>query len=483
MSQENDLELPSVMSDTEALMWNIEKDPWLNPSGAMVTLLDRPIDRDKFARRIAKAVVSIPRLRQRVDAPLGRLVAPRWVDDREFDLGHHLRFVALPSNADTDEDLWALASRLAQVPFDRTRPLWEMHVVEGLSGGRGALISKLHHSVADGTGAMRMSLAYMDLQRRVKIDDAIDLGAALAAMASEAASSTSDDLRSELTGGVGQFFDKVAKPTLGAMRAVAGEVATWGADRHRIGDAAETAKKQAGGLVDQLPFGDHREPGSPLWAERSRKRHLEVLGVDLAAAKAAAANLGGTVNDLFVAGAVEGAVAYHLARDVELERLHVSFVVSTRGKGDRSSNAFTPVPFDAPAGPMEVAERFAAMHDLMSERRKATSGGGGLMAAAAGAANLLPTSVMTQLARREAASIDFATSNFRGSPVKAYIAGARVEALYTLGPVAGTAFNLTTLSYCGSLDMGLHVDPVAVENPAELKECIAGAYESLLEHA
>ncbi|MCB0991405.1 MAG: DUF1298 domain-containing protein, partial [Acidimicrobiales bacterium] len=123
------------------------------------------------------------------------------------------------------------------------------------------------------------------------------------------------------------------------------------------------------------------------------------------------------------------------------------------------------------------------MHDLMSERRKATSGGGGLMAAAAGAANLLPTSVMTQLARREAASIDFATSNFRGSPVKAYIAGARVEALYTLGPVAGTAFNLTTLSYCGSLDMGLHVDPVAVENPAELKECIAGAYESLLEHA
>ncbi|MCB0989763.1 MAG: hypothetical protein KDB16_02210, partial [Acidimicrobiales bacterium] len=242
-------------------------------------------------------------LRQRVDAPLGRLVAPRWVDDREFDLGHHLRFVALPSNADTDEDLWALASRLAQVPFDRTRPLWEMHVVEGLSGGRGALISKLHHSVADGTGAMRMSLAYMDLQRRVKIDDAIDLGAALAAMASEAASSTSDDLRSELTGGVGQFFDKVAKPTLGAMRAVAGEVATWGADRHRIGDAAEAAKKQAGGLVDQLPFGDHREPGSPLWAERSRKRHLEVLGVDLAAAKAAAANLGGTVNDLFVAGA------------------------------------------------------------------------------------------------------------------------------------------------------------------------------------
>ena len=140
MSQENDLELPSVMSDTEALMWNIEKDPWLNPSGAMVTVLDRPIDRDKFARRIAKAVVSIPRLRQRVDAPLGRLVAPRWVDDREFDLGHHLRFVALPSNADTDEDLWALASRLAQVPFDRTRPLWEMHVVEGLSGGRGALL-------------------------------------------------------------------------------------------------------------------------------------------------------------------------------------------------------------------------------------------------------------------------------------------------------------------------------------------------------
>lgn len=483
MTEDNEIELSSAMSDTEALMWNIEKDPWLNPSGAMVTLLDRPIDRDRFTRRIATAVVTIPRLHQRVDAPLGRVVAPRWVHDNEFDLGHHLRFVAMPQGANSEVDLWALAARLAQIPFDRTRPLWEMHVVEGVEGGRGALISKLHHSVADGIGAMRMSLAYMDLRRKVKMDPEIDLVAELEASVADAHASDTSDLRSELIGGVGQFVDKFAKPTFGIMRSVAGEVATWGADRHRIGDAAESARAQAEGLLEQLPLGDHSEPGSPLWAKRSRKRHLEVLALDLDATKAAAASLGGTVNDLFVAGAVEGAVEYHRRRNVELDELHVSFVMSTRGKGDRSSNAFTPVPFDAPAGPLTAEERFAQVRDRMSERKKSTSSGGGLMAAAAGAANLLPTSVVTQIARREAASIDFATSNFRGSPVRAFIGGARVEGLYTLGPVAGTAFNLTTLSYCGSLDMGLHVDPVAVDDPAELKECIAGAYDALLEHA
>ncbi len=468
------------MSDTEALMWNIEKDPWLNPSGAMVTVLDRPVDRERFTRRIASAILSVPRLRQRVDAPLGRVLAPRWVHDNDFDLSHHLRFVALPSQADTDRDLYALAAQIAQVPYDRTRPLWEMHVVEGLSGGRGALISKMHHAIADGIGAMRMSLTYMDLRRRVAKDDVVDLNAELAALAPpEDDGSTLDGLRSEFETDLGQFFDKVAKPAFSIVRSVAGEVATWGADRDRIGDAAGSAKRQAMGIVEQLPVGENREPGSPLWAERSRQRHLEVHSLGLDEVKRVSAELGGTVNDLFVAGAVHGSVEYHRRRGVELEQLHTSFVLSTRTKGDRSANAFTPVPFDAPATTMSARERFDALHDIMSRSRSDVSGGG-LLAVAAGAAKMLPTSLMTRLTRREAGSIDFATSNLRGSPVTVYIGGARAEALYALGPVAGTAFNLTTLSYNGNLDMGLHIDPIAVEDPSDLRECIAEAYADLL---
>ena len=95
--------------------------------------------------------------------------------------------------------------------------------------------------------------------------------------------------------------------------------------------------------------------------------------------------------------------------------------------------------------------------------------GQGMMAGLAGVANLLPTSLVTGVARSQAARMDFATSNLRGAKVPLYISGARVEANYPFGPLAGTAFNITTMSYAGQLGMGLFVDPVAVEDPAGLR--------------
>jgi hypothetical protein len=95
-------------------------------------------------------------------------------------------------------------------------------------------------------------------------------------------------------------------------------------------------------------------------------------------------------------------------------------------------------------------------------------------------ANFLPTSVVTQIARTQAARIDFATSNLRAAPFPTYISGAEVVESAIMGPVAGTAFNLTTISYNGSLDMGLFVDPAAVEDPADLRDRMAAAYRELL---
>src|SRR5262245_41504392 len=85
------------MSDFEALMWNVEKDPWLSPSGGMVVVCDQPPDVDDFRRRMAAAAAAIPRLRERVVPGLGRLSPPSWAPDPEFDLNNHLRHVALPA--------------------------------------------------------------------------------------------------------------------------------------------------------------------------------------------------------------------------------------------------------------------------------------------------------------------------------------------------------------------------------------------------
>src|SRR5918992_5288111 len=84
------------MTDAEALLWNLEKDPHLDASFASVTILERSPDYERFRRRIAHAVRAIPRLRQRVQPVLGRLSPPEWVDDPEFDLDYHVRHIALP---------------------------------------------------------------------------------------------------------------------------------------------------------------------------------------------------------------------------------------------------------------------------------------------------------------------------------------------------------------------------------------------------
>ena len=96
-----------------------------------------------------------------------------------------------------------------------------------------------------------------------------------------------------------------------------------------------------------------------------------------------------------------------------------------------------------------------------------------------GLIQVLPASVLSQVTRSQVAGVDFATSNLRGAPFPLYIGGARVEHNSTLGPLTGTPFNLTTLSYDGSLDMGLLVDPVAVEDPGELRACLEQAYLEL----
>jgi len=104
-----------------------------------------------------------------------------------------------------------------------------------------------------------------------------------------------------------------------------------------------------------------------------------------------------------------------------------------------------------------------------------------MLSGLAGVANLLPTSLVTSIARGQAGKIDFATSNLRGARSAQYVSGARVLHKHAFGPVAGTAFNLTAFSYNGRFDIALAVDPAAVEEPAELRQHLDDGYAELIE--
>jgi WS/DGAT/MGAT family acyltransferase len=460
----SDPEMGRHMSDVEALMWNLEKDPHLSAAFGNVTLFDRPPDLDRLRARMLEASEVYPRLRQRVAPVLGRLAPPEWVEDKDFDIDYHLRQVALPAPG-TQRQLFDLAATLAATPFDRTRPLWEFTVVDGIEGDRAALVQRMHHTLTDGEGGVRLSVEFIDLERDPEPRTAGDgadhpggppRGRPLPVVALEA------------------LAHNVRRQAGAARRAATGVVGTIADPRRLVrlpGDATEVVQS----LSRQAMVSGERR--SPIWTERSLSRHFDVLSVPLDDAKRAAKALGGSVNDLFVAGAAGGAGAYHRAKGAPVEELRISMPVSTRSRGAAGGNAFTPTRVLVPTGP-DPRGRFAEISARLSVTKEERALG--FTELLAGVVNLLPTSLLVRVAKSQVETVDFTTSNVRGAPWPLYIAGALIEGNFPLGPVAGTAFNLTTLSYNGSLDMGLHVDRAAVSEPDLLRACIEESFGELL---
>lgn len=463
------------MSDTEALMWQVESDPWLNPSGGVLVFLDRPADPDRFSALIAHAVSRIPRLFERVISPVGRLGNPEWVPDAEFDLGWHVRRVSLPLPG-SDRQALDLATRLLEDPYDRSRPLWQFVLIEGLEGGRGAIFWKLHHCLMDGKAAIRVTELFSELERDAPPRPVVDLSVLIAdAVKARAESSGSS---TDTSSGMSDRIAAAIRGPFDVARRIAAEAMLTAADPSHVSDVGAKTMSGVGQIRGLLST---PEPaGSTLWSGRSRHRRAEVISLPLDAVKATAKALNGTVNDVFVAGLVDGVIGFHERRDSALDHLKFSFVVSTRTDDAIGGNAFTPTLATCPVASTTPGERFDIVRDLMRRGKEAAGSGGDLMASAVGLAKLLPTSAVTSFARKQASGVDFATSNMRGAPVTVYIAGAKLERNVTLGPVAGTAFNATALSIVNTLDIGLHLDSGAIDDPDGFRECVEEAYVSLL---
>jgi diacylglycerol O-acyltransferase len=466
-----------VMSAAETIMWKVDGDPWLRPVAGSLAILDQPVDFELFERRMRVAVAAIPRLRERVVAGPGPLSPPGWAPDADFDLSHHLRHVAMPRHASL-ADLLQLVSHLYEDPFDPTRPLWEFVVIDGVDSG-GALFWKIHHTISDGEGLVRLSERYMEPQRHAPMPPDVDLDALVRAAVQAAAPVPESSRRA-----AGLLLEAARRsvaagwlPVVASRRVVA--AATLAAlDPARVVEAADGIYATARGVAGQIG-GASSPNGSSLWTGRSSRRHLESVRVPLEAARKAGKALGGSINDVFVTGAVNGVLAYHAKRDAPVPHLNFSFVVSQRSGGSVGGNFFTPLRVQVPGDPASAAERFATVRDRMAERRTSSTESNPV-ANLARLAQVLPASLLRRAGRAQVSGVDFATSNMRGAPFPLYISGARVLYTSTLGPVAGTAFNLTTVSYDGSLDMGLFVDPVAVEDPEGLRSSLEEAYADLL---
>lgn len=450
------------MTDFEALMWNLEKDPRLSSNIANMSILDVAPDLDRMRATLDRASVVFPRLRQRVAPVFGRLAPPKWEIDPHFDLDHHLKHISLGGRG-TKDDLYRLATSLFMDPFDRTRPLWEFVVIDGLRGGKAAMVQRLHHTITDGQGGLRLSLEFIDFDRNAP---------QRAAVLPEPV----EHHDSSLLGSVSEAVAHVARRQFGvARRTVEGTIDAV-VHPNTIVESSTSALEMAKSTLRQAQVGD--APLSPIWTSRSLSRAFRTLDVPLAEAKDAAKRHGVSVNDLFVAGATLAAGDYHRQVGQPASELRMAMPISHRADSNIGGNVFSPSQSLLPANVTDPAELLGAIHEILA-RTKAEPA----MSAAnalAGFINLLPTSMVARTGYRFAGVIDFVTSNLRAAPMDTFIAGALMESNYPMGPLAGAAFNLTTMSFRGQLNMGLVVDTVAVEEPDRLLKCLKSAYRRLL---
>jgi WS/DGAT/MGAT family acyltransferase len=348
------------MSDVEAMMWNVEKDPYLNSTFGSVTILDASPDFDRLRRRLLRMVQRIPRLHQRVVPAFGRLAPPEWQDDPDFDIDYHVRHVALPAPG-TDRQLLDLATQFVQDAFDRTRPLWEFLIIDGLEGGRAAMVQKMHHTITDGEGGIRMSEQFIDVTRDAPDIDEIVITA-------EAPPPDTNIFET-----AGDTF-ALWRPLGIAHRAVS-ETAGLVTHPAKLGSLPFEAIEMARSTIRQVTITDRAH--SPLWAERSLRRHFEIIDVDFDDAYRAAKALGGSLNDFFVAGTAGGAGAYHRALGAEVESLRMAMPVSTRTDKAAGGNSFVPTRELVPSrdrGPRRALRRRARDPRPGQARRRSWGG-------------------------------------------------------------------------------------------------------------
>jgi WS/DGAT/MGAT family acyltransferase len=456
------------MSAADALMWSIESDPALRSTIVSMWVLDQAPDWARFESKLGQSVADIPRLRQRVVSdPLG-LAPPVWEDDPNFDISFHIRRHRAPG----DGSLRALLDAAAPIgmhAFDRDRPLWELHVFEGLEGGRAGIVMKLHHAISDGVGLVRMTEGMIERSREVDLGEGAGVPREVASVAEPPT-----DLERTRRAGAARFA-QAAENLRRIRRALRGGLADLARNPVDTVRSARDGVKSLGRLLAPVT-----EPLSTVMQGRSLSVHYDTIFLSLDELKRAGKVVGCTVNDAFVAGVTGGLRRYHESLGAPVEELRMNMPINMRegDKGKDAGNQFMPVRFPVPVGIEDPAERMLEIRRRVAEQRSEPALP--LMNEISAVIGALPGDGAARFSGLMMKAIDLTTSNVPGPRFPVYMSGARVEHTFGFGPLAGAALNVTCFSYNGELGIGLNADPAAVTDPALLVECLRKGFDEVL---
>jgi WS/DGAT/MGAT family acyltransferase len=373
------------------------------------------------------------------------LATPTWVDDAGFDLEWHVRQASLPAPG-AEAELGALVGREFSHRLDRSRPLWEATLIEGLEGGRKGLLMKVHHALVDGMAAIGMAALVLDPS-----ETPLDIPPP-----DEEWEPRRYDLRDRVT--------RIAsRPlALAPKLMVDGLQRTLNPDPRRVAGDMRRASEVALELAKTRP----QAPMTPLNHSISPNRRYAVAHTDLATVKAVGKRAGGTVNDAILA-VVAGMLGryLHAAADAEAAdtRSPVALVpVSVRESGEagelgnRISTVFVDLPVDEPDLLQRVALIAAQTRSL---KDSAAVRAGALMVGAAGWAPPLVSGMLAR-AMGSVRAFNLVVSNIPGPQQPFYLSGVRMREVYPVVPLNPTNQGITVgiVSYDGQVCFGLLAD-------------------------
>lgn len=388
---------------------------------------------------IEQRIHMVPRFRQKVVIQPFGLGRPMWVDDASFDVSFHLRRAALPSPGGPRE-LADFVQRVHSRPLDRTKPLWEMYLVEGLENGYVAVLFKSHHAMIDGMSGIDLATVLVDftpepqdIRSQPWTPEPQPSGAAL--LAGAVRETVVHPMRS-LTEGIGR-----------AIRAPQ--------------EFIDQAREVLGGIGQLASLGT--APPGPFNAPIGPNRRFAMAEVPVTDAKAVKNTLGGTVNDVVLA-AVAGALREMLQRrgeDVHGRSLRAMVPVSTRdisqrmGSGNQVSMFFADLPVGIPDPGQRLHEIAAATKELKSSHQAV--GATALINSAQWTPPTLHALAARLVARQRVANL--IVSNVPGPQVPLYLAGARLMVTYPVMPLGERlALSVAVTSLSGTMGFGFTGD-------------------------
>ncbi len=405
---------PEPMDPLDHLRHRGEASPRLRSGVVTVEILDRVPDWDALRTAVERTTRSVPRLRQKVVAPMLPTTAPRWVGDAHFDLDYHLRRVSLPEPGDLRE-LLDLAELIAQFTFDPGRPLWTMTLVDGFEGDRAALVLHNSHAVTDGAIGMLVLHELYDDERDAEPRDMPPVPRSGDLTASDL---TREGL-GEIPGNAWESTKSLAGGALGVLSRLSRDPFVVLTSTQKYVESMRRVARRSG------------IPSSPAFKRRGPRSRSSAVDFDLNEFRAAANRANASLNDAYIAAICGAARIYHEAVRRPVQALSIAVPVNMRTVTDPSAHSYgSGIIIAAPVTP-DTGERILAIHRLLAAGRIEPV----LDVIDSVAPMLTPLpDPMIEAVTGLRPTVDVRVRNVRGYRAEKYLGGARVERAYTLCP-------------------------------------------------